>query len=343
MTTTSLRNIWGTKETRQSALIAQTLAYCPDFRSEFLNAIKVAGGSRVHNLIEEQLSRGHHEVQVETERWLDAGDRIDLFVRFGSNLVLGIENKIGAALRQAQLTSYWKSLQKLSDESIVVLLAPSTFTLDEHEIPESDRFVRISYATMSECARACSASQNAGFSPSYFLDLAQIWEEFDLTPLNNEDIAILKHEGQVQRSVSKLTAILAGFGGSIEHNKGRYVLTRELRNQELPLFVGVRHGTNWYYSAPLLDGKPEAIAYLKEEKLLSNRSDEVNAKLRAWVEANQSAIEEALKCKLDYYPRQGPNECRLALRRSLDTLVNTSDDLPNWLRQAQSQLMSITL
>jgi hypothetical protein len=306
-------NIWGSQEVKYSSVIAQTLGLSECFKDFLENRIGI-------NNSDSQI------ISIETERFLGDFGQIDILVNYNSGFMVGVENKKWDVIRPRQLHRYAEALEKESNNNYkLVFLAPSTRVVSENEKPEG--LITISYKEIIEWIK--NTSIKCEFENTYFQHLLLYIEVLEMKPLEDNEIKSLLY---YSTCLKKLDAILNDLkkdtDEKIESSLGNFKLLYRMING-FPVYIGVRFGTNWYYSDNLLNDEPEFLIFIKdiwgdsEQQYNNNRAENICSKLKSDDDLKNETI--------NFYPRKNVDECRLVIRRSLQDFENRSiSDVVSW-------------
>lgn len=120
------------------------------------------------------------------------------------------------------------------------------------------------------------------------------------------------------------------MGSSYIENNSNYILKCWAVKGHF-CFYGFRFDTQWYYKVPLLNEKPEIIVYLKDIEQDISKADSKNKHVYSVYDNCKAQLEKKFECKVNYYKRKRANECRLAIRKSLEDFENQDiDELTKW-------------
>lgn len=161
-----LQGILGSKETGYSKFVALALAISEEFRAKFLGAIlddlSSPGKMAVCELLEKTRNEQNIVSSVLTERNLGAAGRIDIEAKFASGLVLGIENKVGADLRENQLEDYAGYYRAAYPTChVLVYLTPSTYSKKASSCERDHAFVHFNYGDLIGWSKAVAGKREA--------------------------------------------------------------------------------------------------------------------------------------------------------------------------------------
>jgi PD-(D/E)XK nuclease superfamily len=340
----NLSSIWGNSESAYSGIIAQTLAFSSTFRLFFLQRL----ARHVQNCVSSTLLDKLHsistdetvQINVITEQSFDIYGRTDVCVTFVDEMVLVIENKIRAGLQPDQLIRYDEYLCGQNLPYLLLLVAPSQYKLPEKESPASANFSQLSYRLFARWIETY-LDQDTGlseFERNYLRTVCDFFSKVEMpTAITGNEINALGTYGLAYDADKKLSNVIRSFGVSVESNIGNYLLGHKMI-QLYPIYFGFRYGTKWYYSAPLLDDKCEAIVYVKDTESDVQRAESVNKRLRGIREQLADFAIETTS-QVDYYERRVRNECRLAIRKRIDGFMNGDlDGMREWLNRSLETL-----
>lgn len=311
-------DIWGTRETSYSAVIAQAIGISPVFRRFIEQKCNVVSSK--------------HIVKLETESVLPEGyGRIDILIEYDDGMLVGIENKKWAGLQDNQLQNYRIALEKMRSQSKLIFLSPSTYSLNDKDKPRD--LVKITYKEIIDNIRQSSCDNE--FESTYLQYCLEYFEVMEMKPFNEQELKSLFYYNSILHKLDLvLNEVRTDKDSKIETMNSNYKLFRRTIGG-FDIFIGFRFGTDWYYSTPLLmnsesDRTPECIVYIKDtwndhEQMSKNEGiKRVHKELEsAWGELG----------KIDYYDRKKKDECRLAIRRPLfDFLGQDGSETVRWLK-----------
>lgn len=337
----NLSSIWGNSESAYSGIIAQTLALSSTFRSFFLQ--RLAG--HVHCSVPQALVDKLHsistgdtvQISVITEQSFGIYGRSDVCVTFVDEMLLVIENKITACLQPGQLIRYNEHLCGQTLSHLLLLVAPSQYKLPEHERPPaSANFSQLSYRLLARWIDDCLDQDTclSGFERNYLRSVSDFFAEVEMpTMITENEIDALGSYGLAYTADKKLSNVIRSFGVSVESSVGNYLLGYRMF-QSYPIYFGFRYSTKWYFSAPLIDDRCEAIVYVKDAESDVQRAANANERLRG-IREQLAGFAIETTSQVDYYERRMRNECRLAMRKRIDGFVNGDlDGMREWLARA---------
>jgi hypothetical protein len=350
--------IWGESEPKYSAVLAQTLALSARYRSLLL--LGLAEQQQVDPSITDRLrSVAKREAIIETEKNLGEGlDKIDIFVSFDSVLAIGIENKKTAGLGKDQLLRYQDGLCKEGLPNLLVFLSPSSYPLPMEELGRLDRqrFVRLDYGEVIRLAKEClKASGQSGFEHDYFEAFLEFMGELEMKPFSNEELTALAMNRSYQDAFGKARSIVAKLAGDDRperNSTSSFWLTWTNRFPEfsLPIYRGIRLDNNWYFDEPLLGGKPEVLAYVKDDETNAQKAEKTNRRLKdaaynaGYIDSLGAGYIDSLSAKVKYFERDPGNQkqCRLAIRRPLGDFADEDpEEIVGWLKDATARLEEV--
>lgn len=315
--------IWRTKEKAYSALIAQTLVLSKSFREFLEEQLRIEKGKLSLN-------------SIETERVLsnEAG-RIDVYIECENGLVIGIENKKWAGLQDNQLHRYAKALQKQSNNYRLIFLAPTKYFLPEEWKPEN-LFI-ITYKQVIDWIRIKQSNfEKNDFEKTYFDQLLAYLEDLEMKPLQDKEIESLLHYFSCEKKLRAILEELKEKDEYIEFSGGRFMLFSRFKKEydNIPFYVGFRFGKkNWYYKDNLLNNSPECLVYIKDIWDDSEQEQKNNIVRDTYEKLKKETSLEKDGSRLDYYPRKGKEECRLAIRRSLSNFQDKDlSEIITWFK-----------
>jgi len=340
--TVSFSQIWRSAELAYSAVLAQTLALSPQFRGLFINRISADVENPTSELAWATFTG---DVQTRTEeRHLDEvsgrSGRIDVLLEFAGSSALGIENKTFAVLGEDQLKRYSRWLQQEYKSSVLVFVAPSKFTLNDADKPPCN-FVSVTYRELQVLATDYLSEVTNPFERSYFRAFSEYCGELEMKPLTPDEVdALLKYRSALSAE-KKLETILDSVEGVRETKHGKYVLSR-LDKGGLAIFAGFRIGIDWYYNDPLLNGRPEALVYVKDEEADQERGKLLTLRLSGLDEHTEWKVP-SISADVRFYPRKAGNECRFAIRRNLESFETSDGErIVAWFQAAIECLLKLT-
>jgi len=310
-------DIWGTKETRCSALIAQSIILSNRFREFIANRIAVP-------------SENFSIDKIQTEYVLSGEERIDIYIACSGGLIVGIENKKWASFQEYQLKRYTDALKERSSTYKLIFLAPSRYHLSKDHTPHE--LVRINYQDIYRWIK--EQSFETSFEENYFYQLLMYLDELEveMKPLNFQEINSLLHHNSALDKLRKILIDIKGDSKGIENPSSSGYTLYGIFDYGVPIYIGFRYSTNWYYSDNLLNNGPECLIYVKD---LWDEAEQV--------EKNQfvNTIHSYLKDKVTdqttvvrYYTRKTKNECRLSIRKSLfDFDGKEQDEISKWFNE----------
>lgn len=343
-----LSSIWGSSEGAYSGLIAQTLALCKGFSRFFLQELAAHAGTDLPRSLTDRLRALSADktvsIAAHTERYLDSYGRSDVHVEFGDELVIMIENKITAPLLRGQLIRYDTYLRGQSVPYILLLIAPMKYELPAHERPSADaNFCRLTYSLLVKWINNY-VDQNQlteEIERIYLCSVRDFFAEVEMpTTVLLEEINALKTYALARAAERKLSSVIKKLGAAVELNVGNYMLGLKMAGSFPPIFFGFRYGTDWYFSAPLLNDMCEGIIYVKDIESDSTVAASINERLGR-IKAQLDDILRDTGERVDFYERKGRNECRLAIRKSVDAFGNGDLELMGkWLESTLEILES---
>jgi PD-(D/E)XK nuclease superfamily len=341
--TANLSSIWGNSENAYSGVIAQTLAVFASFRTyclqKFISHFEREISPKVLDIIRTIVRDDVTPTSIVTEELCGTYGRTDVCIKF-ETLTLVIENKIGAGFQAEQLKRYDEYLRGLNDDYLLILLSPSNYRVTEHEKPLlKGRFAQLSYKTLINWFDSYLKEKTdlSELDRTYLLSVREFLGEIEMPNIAQKEIDALGAYRDGNSAIKRLTTIIKRVNeainnpyGHVEAWLGNYILGHK-KIGEYPAYFGFRYGTDWYYGAPLIANKCEAIVYVKDDEKDKDIALLRNEKVRQ----AQSALEKALtngSCKVNYYERKKSEECRLAIRRSLASFHDGNvDEIQNWL------------
>lgn len=313
--------IWGAGEKRYSSIIAQTLGLSKSFEDFFEEKLGIK------NVISEITS-------IQAEEPLGQSEKIDILVIYDNGrMLVGIENKKWAGLQDRQLHRYAEALKKRNGNYKLVLLSPSSYVVPRKERP--DGLVTISYKEIIEWIK--NVSVNSEFETSYLRYLLSYIEEMEMMPFEGDEIrSLLYYSVSLKKIDSILNGIRNDSDGQIENSLGNFKLFLRMI-KDFPVYIGVRFGKNWYYSDNLLNDSPECLIYIKDNW---NESEQATNNMRVKSIHSKLIAENDLQGeKIDFYPRKNRNECRLAIRHSLQDFENKNiSEVVDWFNKMIDKL-----
>ena len=159
-----------------------------------------------------ELELDSDSVEISREYTLGDHGRIDFLIKFGTNGVLGIENKITAFEGENQTVSYAKGIKHDFDnhDHYLIFLTPTGF------LPSSKEFIAVSYGDLHQLLREIS------FPVLGDIHKVVIWEDF----LAHLEGYIIMDEGKIElteksRLYLKNYEMLADLRGSYEQDAER--------------------------------------------------------------------------------------------------------------------------
>jgi hypothetical protein len=331
--------VWGERESAYSGVLAQTLALSPSYRRLFLLRLAELAGASIRSPLIKAAAR---EGAVETESFMGDLGRMDLLVCFGEVLALGIENKIFAPLQEDQLVRYQHYLRNQNAHYFLIFIAPSAYKLSEEELRklERERLLPLSYKQLLDWTTEYLHQPGlVEFERRYFTAFCEFIGELEMKPLSNVDVSALLEHNTYWSARKKVEEVIAKLGNCEKH--GGFALVWK-GDDPFPLLAGVRYSDSdprSYLHFPLLEGQPEAIAYVKDCEKDSTKADHVNLHLE---QCAKNGYIESLGARLEYFPRRKSEECRLALRTPLAHFVEKDPaKILDWLARATTQLEEI--
>lgn len=314
-------NTWGTDEKNYSSIIAQTLGLSKPFRSFFEAKLGIK------NLVSEITS-------IETEKPLSGSEKIDIFVIYDDGrMVIGIENKKWARLQPRQLHRYAEALKRKGDNYKLLFLSPSSYVLSEIDKP--DGLVTISYKEIIEWVKYLRIDYE--FENAYWKYLLSFIEEMEMKPFEADEIkSLLYYSVCLKKMDSILNELRKDSDPPIENSTGNFKLFSRKMNGFF-IYIGMRFGKNWYYNDNLLNNSPECLIYIKD---IWNDSEQADNNMSVKSIYSKLKIEKDLQSeKIDFYPRKSGNECRLAIRHSLQDFENKNiSDVIYWFNKTIEKL-----
>lgn len=295
-------DIWGTKETRCSALIAQTIILSEKFREFIANQLDISKDELSIQKIKTEHSFGN-----------DNG-RIDIYLRCSNGLLVGIENKKWHFLHNDQLIGYYHALKKECNNFRLVFLVPSLYRrLSEHEKPNG--LIRINYKDIIIWLENQNFQES--FEKKYFENLSSYLHalEIEMKPLNTKDIDCLINWNTVD---SKLHAILSivrqsSKGSKILRSSGHIYYI--IKNYKFPIYVGFRYSKLGFYDDELLNDKPECLIYIYDD--WDNPEEIEKNHIVKTIHDTITHKYQNIDTQMKFYPRKIKNECRLSIRKSI--------------------------
>ncbi len=328
---TALKNIWGSSEVAYSRVVAQTLALSSTFRKSLVTELR-SKLTEIPGELSSAIERS--PIDASTEHILGENGRIDIVLRFGKTSALGIENKTISQVRPNQLKDYADWFKKHEFDSwILFFLGPSRLVIPEAEKPR-ENFASLTYLDLQQLAtRHLSTAEKESFEAAYFRAFAEYCGELEMEhlPLTRQELDSLSVLAQGLLAESKLLAVVDSLESEFnsEPRSGKHVLKCFKRNG-LTMYAGFRLGTKWYFGAPLLNGRPEALVYVKNEgsqlNQAHNRILKEMAKSDDWNRSLGDDVNAA------FYAGE---LARFAVRRNLDAFEGKShEEIGSWLIQA---------
>lgn len=326
MNTSALARILKTKETRYSAIIAQTILYSKEFRTflEDKAAFKKKNDKKPY---------------VQTEKNLPGYGRIDIYIEYDSNYIIALENKINAALGDSQLSQYEEYLEKTGKGYSLLLLKPSTYS-GGGQIPKNCHI--LDYKEIIEwIEQALENVSKQSFEAVYMEELLEYLREVEMKPFSGEDMKTLAGATYVMRKTKQIIGVLKKGGKEKQEGTLHHLLLHG-KVKEFSIYRGFRFGPiGNYYDEPLLKDSPECIVYVKD----TWKGDE-GEKKNDMIKEVHSGLKNEFGEKIYYYPRitmreSKANECRLAIRRSLKDFINKdAGELVKWFDEVRDRLES---
>jgi len=310
-------NIWGDKETRFSAIIAQTLLVSKRFR-EFLSK-KI------------WLDEKTFEIEyINTEEQFNE-DRIDIYIRTIDEVIIGIENKKWAVFQPNQLRKYdgyLKRKVKKSSKYRLIFLAPSSYKLLEDMKPEN--LITIRYKEIIDWIDKESSSFDNDFENNYFENLKAYLGVLEMKEIDEKEIASLTYVREYMSIINKVKKILSDIKETklgFEELQDGYYLTRI--HVQL-LYAGIRFDDRWYYGDDFNENEPEFIVYIKD-----NWSDDEQEIYNQKIESIYNNIQNHITPNdfIRLYPRNKKNKARLVIKRSIKDFKDKDiSEVSNWFR-----------
>ncbi|WP_146134553.1 PD-(D/E)XK nuclease family protein [Aphanothece minutissima] len=341
----NLSSIWGNSESVYSGIIAQTLALSSTFRSFFLQRLAGHVHSSVPKILVDKLysisTDETVQISVVTEQSFGIYGRSDVCVTFVDEMLLVIENKITACLQPSQLIRYNEHLCGQSFSHLLLLVAPSQYKLPEQERPPANaNFSQLSYRLLAKWIDDCLDQDTglSGFERNYLRSVSDFFSEVEMpTMITGSEIDALGSYGLAYNADKKLSNVIRSFGVSVESSVGNFLLGHRML-QSYPIYFGFRYSANWYFSAPLIGDRCEAIVYVKDAESDVQTAASVNERLRG-IREQLAGFATETASQVDYFERRMRNECRLALRKRIDGFVNGDlDGMREWLASALETL-----
>lgn len=248
-------------------------------------------------------------------------NRIDIFLTYRSGFRLAIENKKFSPLHNEQLKRYQEILKINTDGKFkLVLLHPSMSYYSNDEIPNG--VSRVTYAELIKTINGIADKREL------LTSILEFFKTLEMVPISTDEITALNNYFEAK---GKVTAIVKDIcdkkGASLEDWAGRYVLGYK-NVGEFPIYFGFRTGNDWYYAADY--DKPECIVYVKDNRVEGDHVafNESTKHIYQEIQNNNKVDEESIF----YYPRIGVNECRLAIKKPLDSFVGQDlGKITEWL------------
>lgn len=332
--------VWRDSELAYSGVLAQTLSLSTEYRRLFLHHVAQRVGHPINSELRHAASLS--AVSIGTERNLggleDDSGRIDIYVEF-PELVIGIENKKTAGLQANQLKRYETYLSQKREKYLLIFLAPSRYELPEGTMSSPERFVKLSYKSLTDWTD--EYLRRDGLSPfesCYFQEFCDFTGELEMKPLSHEELIALGRYKSSLEAYKKIREIAAQLGRP--ESSRDYILVRKETIPGFPIYLGFRLTSDGYFNAPLLSDVGEVIAYVKDEEADSDVADKFGLIFEKDLANFGSANDINSKC--EYFPRYGQDECRLAFRKSLVDFVGQDPSrITDWIHEKASSLQRI--
>jgi len=346
----SMSSFWGVREVAYTSAIVQTLVLSPPFRRHFIGKIIQQGrdhGCDTLDLLERLNERVEVEVTGRREVVIKNSDRIDLFLNFGEEYLLGLENKKWAGLQSRQLKRYDEGLTERELPFLLVFLSPSTYTLRNEDRPKLlTQFLHIRYKDILAWVDDYLARHDPGpFEKAYFQAFHEYLGEVEMKPLSVEELDALKNYSLTESSLRKLRDIVVAVQENLTEDSGiedykshKFILGYYLTNSNIHIYFGFRYGKGSYLDKVELiePNEPEAIVYVKDIEKDGKIAERTNKSLME-IEKKENGTFKNLKSgggKPVYFDRQGVDECRFAVRKSLRSFPDLKPEtLSGWLEE----------
>lgn len=334
----------GTNENSYSKVIAQTFALSEEFRTQFISLVnKRKDKSNIQPVLidpKDEIT----EVLIDSD--IDGNGRPDIFIKYENGNCLAIENKKWAGLGKNQLQRYSDSLEGQKDPFILIFLSPKHYKIDSSSKPIGQvigEFAHINYADIEKICRNISQNTNDPFTKVYFDNLNEYIGGLIVKPFDSNEIQSFLYYGSGERKIIHILNDLKFDIEKIENSNSQYILVRRIINNNR-CFFGFRMDNNWYYKAPLLNGKPELIVYVKDVDIDINNAKINNNNLERFFNSNKDLIQKNFNCNIDFYARKKNNECRLAIRKSFEDFNGLEVDKINlWFNDVLDYLKQLPI
>jgi hypothetical protein len=321
---TDFKTVFGDGEEGYSKALSLTYMISAEFRKKF---VELLSAKHQNEKIAELLTSDVESVDLKHE--FNKGERIDLLITINSKhgrLLLGIENKKTSGLQTEQLQRYKEQLESRG-KYMLVFLVPKKFLAHEKEKTidlVSGVFIELNYSELHEMIDELAHSENH-MEAKFFADLHKY-----LTKIVHRKIyqsARRKIDEILRRTKSEGDEDIES--DHLVHPNYRMV-QRSIGGFECN--YGFRFCNNMYYEAPLLNGEPELIVYLKDKQSDAARSIAYSEKVKRFYEKYQQKLVDEFGCEVQFYSRDQASECRLSIRRSLFHYRGKKlDEVVHWL------------
>lgn len=326
---TDFKTVFGEGEEGYSKALSLTYMISAEFRKKF---VELLNSRHQNEKIRELLTSDVESVDLKHE--FNKGERIDLLITVNNKhgrLLLGVENKKTSGLQSEQLQRYKEQLE-VRGKYVLVFLVPKKFLENDREktIDLVDGvFIELNYSELHQMIEELAHSDNT-MEAKFFMDLHKFMSK----------IVHRKIYQSARRKIDEVLRRTRQEGDldieSDHSNHPNYRLVQR-RIGDFELNYGFRFCNNMYYEAPLLNGEPELLVYLKDKQTDASASISYSRKVRMFYEKYHQKLMDDFGCVVDFYPREEALECRLAIRRSLFHYKGRKlDEVVHWLKSAMN-------
>ncbi len=321
---TEFRTVFGEGVEGYSKALSLTYMISAEFRDKF---VKLLNSKHQNEKIAQWLTADVESVDLKHE--FNKGEQIDLLITINSKqgrLLLGIENKKTSGLQTEQLQRYKEQLEARG-KYVLVFLAPKKFLSDEKEKTidlVNGVFIELNYSELHQMIHELASSEHS-MEAKFFADL-------------HKHLSKIVHRKVYQSARKKIDEILRRTktegDTDIESDHSVHPNYRMVERKigGFDCNYGFRFCNNMYYEAPLLNGEPEVIIYLKDKQTNAAQSIQYNQKVKLFYDKYRQKLMDEFDCEVNFYSPEQTRECRLSIRRSLFNYRGKKlDEVVNWL------------
>jgi hypothetical protein len=328
---TDFKTVFGEGEEGYSKALSLTYMISAEFRKKF---IELLNKRHQNEKIRELLTADVESVDLKHE--FNKGERIDLLITIQSKmgrLLLGVENKKTSGLQTEQLQRYKEQLEQRG-KYVLVFLVPKKF-LDTDKERTVDLvngiFIELNYSELHEMIDELAHSDNS-MEAKFFADLHKYLSKIVHRKIYH---SARRKIDEILRRTKQETDVDIESDHSIHPNYR--MVHRKIGSFEIS--YGFRFCNHMHFEAPLLNGEPEVLIYLKDNQQTAAQSLTYTNHVRRFFEKNQQKLRDEFGCKVDFYTREQASECRLAIRQSLFRYKGKKlDEVVHWLQSTMNFL-----